>query len=400
MRPSDVVRLLGPARARRSPVNVEDHRRLARRALPRAVFDYLDGGASAELSLRANREQFERYRISPRMFAGAHSPNLGTTVAGRPAAAPVVLAPTGFTRLFHPDGELAAARAAAARRVPYALSTLATTSLEDVAREAPGDLWFQLYIWKDRKVTDEMLDRAKAHGYRVLVITADTPVAGHRERDTRNGLTIPPALTTRTVAEASTHPRWWLRFLRSAPLAFANVQGGDAPADPTSVMAYAAKQFDAAVTWDDMAALARRWGGPVLVKGVLSADCARRASDAGATGVIVSNHGGRQLDGTVPPLDQLSAVRDAVPDPFSVLLDSGVRRGADILKALALGAEAVAIGRPYLYALAHGGQAAVEDLLQMLHDELARDMTLAGLPDVRSIGSAMVSRTGLGTGTS
>lgn len=390
MKASELAALVHARNRKMAPVSVADHRKLARRRLPKAVFDYLEGGAGAEVSLRDNTAQFEDHAFKTQVFATRGEPDTGADLVGRAASMPLVLAPTGFTRLFHPDGEVAAASAAAALNVPYVLSTLATSSIEDVAAAAGGDLWFQLYIWRDRAVTRDMLQRARAAGYRVLVITADTPVAGLRERDARNGLTIPPALTARTALEGALHPVWWSRFIRSEPLAFANVRGGDAPADPTSVMGFAAKQFDRSVRWADVEEIAALWEGPVLIKGVLDAECADRAVASGAAGVIVSNHGGRQMDTTVPPLRQLAEIRGSLGPGTVVLYDGGVRRGSDIMKAVALGADAVCIGRPYLYGLAHGGRAGVEQVLQLFQSDLERDMTLVGVDRLSDLQTARV----------
>ena len=369
--------------------SVADLRAVARRRLPLAVFDYLDGAAEDEVTARRNRSAFEEWELVPQVLRDVATVDLRTTVLGEPSSMPVVLAPTGFTGMFHPGGELAVAAAAERAGVPYAVSTLATTSLEDVAARTATPLWFQLYVWRDRGLCRELVARAKAAGYRGLVLTVDTPVPGARERDLRNGLTIPPALTARTVLDGARHPRWWCGLLSGRPLTFANVSS---TSHPTAVMEFVARQFDPTVTWDDIGWVAQAWGGPLVLKGVLSADDACRAADAGAAAVVVSNHGGRQLDHAGATLPALERVADAVGDRLELFLDSGVRRGSDVVKALGLGARAVLIGRPYLYGLAAGGQAGVERALAIIADELRRTLALLGTTAARDLDRSVLRR--------
>jgi len=369
---------------------VDDLRAAARRRLPRAAFDYLDGAAEDEVSLRRNRTGFAEWELLPRVLTDVGEVDLRTEVLGVPSALPVVLGPTGFTRMMHPAGELAAAAAAERAGVPYTAATLGTTSLEEIAAATTAPLWFQLYVWRDRGLCRELIARAREAGYRALMVTVDTPVPGARERDLRNGLTIPPALGLRTLADGALHPQWWWGLLSSEPLTFANVT--HLSTGPTGVMQFIAGQFDPTVSWDDLAELAEAWGGPFLLKGVLSVEDARRAAAAGVDALIVSNHGGRQLDHVPATISALPDIVDAVGGEVEVLLDSGVRRGTDVVKALALGATAVLIGRPYLYGLAVGGQAGVERVLQIYADELRRTMQLLGVPAVDQLDRSLVRR--------
>lgn len=342
--------------------------------IPRPVFDYVDGGADEELSLAGNVEAFRRWRFVPRALSDVSAVDTTGQVLGHAVPLPLVLAPTGFTRMMHPAGETAAARAAARHGLPYTLSTMATTSVAELAAAAHGDLWFQLYILTDSGLTRELVDRAAACGYRVLVVTVDTVVAARRVRDVRNGLTIPPQLTVRTIAGIGSRPAYWLRLLRSPAMEFANL-AGRRPA----TIAGSARLFHPGITWDDIAALRERWTGKLVIKGPLGAADARRAVEAGADGVQLSNHGGRQLDRAVAPIDLLPAVRDAVGPDLAVLVDSGVRHGADIATAIALGADAAAIGRAYLYGLMVAGEPGVDRALDLLAEQFRRTLQLLGV---------------------
>jgi len=369
---------------------VDDLRAAARRRLPRGAFDYLDGAAEDEVSLRRNRTAFAEWELLPRVLTDVGKVDLHTEVLGVPCALPVVLGPTGFTRMMHPAGELAAAAAAQSAGVPYTAATLGTTSLEDIAAGTTAPLWFQLYVWRDRGLCRELIARAREAGFRALMVTVDTPVPGARERDLRNGLTIPPALGLRTLADGALHPQWWWGLLSSEPLTFANVS--HLATGPTGVMQFVAGQFDPTVSWDDLAEMKEAWGGPFVLKGVLSVEDARRAAAAGVDALIVSNHGGRQLDHVPATISALPAIVDAVGADVEVLLDSGVRRGTDVVKALALGATAVLIGRPYLYGLAVGGQAGVERVLEIYAGELRRTMQLLGVRALDQLDRSLVRR--------
>lgn len=367
----------------------EDARRLSRRHVPRAVFDYVDGGADGEETLRANRAAFAAVRFVPRMGVTRGAADLATTVLGAPVSFPVLLSPVGYTRLVHPDGDLAGARAAGAAGTIFTLSSMSGHTIEDVAAAATGPAWFQLYLIGGRAGAEQLVDRAERAGYEALVVTMDTPIPGNRERDGRHGIRFPLRLTPATVARLAAQlapcPGWLLRFRRGGlrfdiPNAVPRLSMGDAIASMTAD----------APTWEDLAWIRARWPGPLVVKGVLSADDAKRAVDAGASAVVVSNHGGRQLDGVAPSLRALLDVVEAVGDQVEVLVDGGVRRGADVAKALALGARAVMVGRPWAFALA-AGQPGVERMLAILRTELDRTLRLLGCPAVGALDRSYVS---------
>jgi L-lactate dehydrogenase (cytochrome) len=370
--------------------DVADLRAAGRRLTPRPVFDYVDGGADEELSVRANTRAFRRWRFRPRALVNVSEPDLSAAFLGSVAPLPLALAPTGYTRMMHPDGEIAAARAAQRHGLPYTLSTMATTTIEAVSESAQPDLWFQLYILRDSGLNKELVDRAAAAKYRVLVVTVDCFVTGHRSRDRRNGLVIPPELTARTLASIAAKPGYWTRMLRSPAIDFANFTG-----HPAVTIEDTGQLFNPAITWDDIADLRARWPGRLVIKGPLGPADAARAVSAGADGVQLSNHGGRQLDRTVPPAEAIAAVREAVGPDVSVLVDSGIRHGSDIAVALALGADACAIGRAYLYGLMAGGEPGVDKTLDILAGQFKRTMQLLGVPsvaDLRAQGRELLSR--------
>ena len=392
--------------------DIADLRATGRRLTPRPVFDYVDGGADEEVSVRANTRAFRRWQFQPRTLVNVSDADTSTAFLGSVVPLPLALAPTGYTRMMHPDGEIAAARAAQRHGLPYTLSTMATTTIEAVAEalssqptgpdrppgssqptrpdRPPGqpDLWFQLYILRDSGLNKELVDRAAAAKYRVLVVTVDCFVTGHRTRDRRNGLVIPPELTARTLMNIAVKPGYWTRMLRSPAIDFANFTGYDAVTiEDTGAL------FNPAITWDDIAELRARWPGRLIVKGPLGpADCLRAVS-VGADGVQLSNHGGRQLDRAVPPVDTIAAAREAVGPDVSVLVDSGIRHGSDIAVALALGADACAIGRAYLYGLMAGGEPGVNKALDILAAQFKRTMQLLGVSsaaELRSLGRELL----------
>jgi len=360
--------------------NTEDFRRLAKRRLPAPLFDYLDGGADDEVTLRRNTEAFDQVRLIPDVLADLSDLSLSTTVLGQQIDWPVFLSPTGMNRLFHHDGERAVCRAAAKFGTIYSLSTVSTVSIEEIGALTTAPKCFQIYIHRDRGLTREFVARCRAARFSALCLTVDTLVAGNRERDMVSGMTIPPRFTPASLLSFATHPGWALRYLTSEPFQLANVADriSEGSGKLTSVINYINQQFDRTITWKDAEQLIQDWGGPFAIKGIMSVADARRAVDAGATAIMVSNHGGRQLDGSTAPFDQLPAIVDAVGDQVEVILDGGVRRGTHVLKALAMGARACMIGRGYLYALAAGGQPAVERALQRLQGEVRRDMILMG----------------------
>jgi L-lactate dehydrogenase (cytochrome) len=364
-------------------LSVDDLETLARRRVPGAVWDYVYGGSDGELAMARNRAAFDRVELRPTAFGQVAEPDVTTTILGRPAAAPIVLAPTGYTRLSHHSGERSVAAAAAQAGLPYTLSTYATTSITDTARAAPdGRNWFQLYLMKDRAVSHAHLDEAREQGYEALMLTVDTAVTGLKRKDKRNGFAIPPQLTARTLAGLARHPGWVANILSTEPLRFATFPEGSS----YGRWGMSNQLREQAIRPADISALKERWEGPLVVKGVLSVGDALAAVDAGADAVVLSNHGGRQLDRAPVPLELLPAVVDAVGDRCEVYVDSGVRSGGDVAAALGLGAKGVLIGRPYLYGLMAGGQRGVARTLALLVEELRRAMCLLGTPDVGSIG--------------
>jgi L-lactate dehydrogenase (cytochrome) len=375
------------ARRLRSAVSIADLRRLARRRLPRGVFDYIDGGAEDELALAANVEAFGTRRFRPRVLRDVGSIDPATTLLGRPLALPLVLAPTGFTRIADPAGELAVAAAAARAGVPYTLSTLSTRSIEEVAATSTGRLWFQVYVWRDRGVVKEMIDRAASAGYEAVVLTVDTPVLGRRERNLRRGFTLPPKIGPSTLVDGALHPAWTWNFVRAEPIRFANVARADLGdgTDAVSLHEYINSQFDPALSWSDVEWLRTVWDGPIVVKGIQTVDDAMLAAAAGVDVIALSNHGGRQLDAAPAVLDLVEPVAAAVGDRVEIICDGGVRRGSDIVKAVALGARACMAGRAYLYGLAVAGVRGVDHVLRLFSDDVQRTMALVGARSIAEL---------------
>ncbi|MFB9471822.1 alpha-hydroxy acid oxidase [Nonomuraea salmonea] len=366
--------------------DVADLRRLAARRAPRMVFDYVDGAAESELSLARSVAAFERVEFAPRVLRDVSDAPTSVGILGRRVSMPVVLGPTGFTRMMHRSGERAVARAAQRAGVPYTLSTMGTTTAAGVAAAAPdGWNWFQLYVVRDRARTLETLAMASEAGMDVLVVTVDVPVAGARLRDVRHGLTVPPTLRWRGVLEAVRHPAWWFDFLTGEPLGFATVDGA-----PEDLAGLTNLMFDPSVTFADLEWIRSAWQGRLLVKGVQRADDAKELAALGVDGVVVSNHGGRQLDRSATPLELLPAVVAAAGDRTEVFLDGGVRSGADVAAAVALGARACFVGRAYLYGLMAGGEAGVDRVLALLRAELVRTLQLLGAGGVEGLGPDLV----------
>ena len=356
------------------PVNVEDYRILAQRRLPKIIFDYLEGGADDEIGRKHNREVFERYRLMPRRLIDVSKRDTGIELFGRHQAAPFLIGPTGLNAALWPKGDILLARAAERAGIPFVLATASNASIEEVAVASKGDLWFQLYIVQ-RQLAEEMVRRAEAAGYSTLVLTTDVAVNGNRERDLRNNFGLPLRYTPRLIWDGLTHPRWSLGFLLNGMPQFGNF----VTADSSNVEMQATvmhRQMDASFSWDDFHWLRQLWPRKLLVKGILRPDDAERCVAAGADGVILSNHGGRQLDAAVAPLEVLAESRARISAP--ILIDSGFRRGTDIVKALALGANAVLLGRTTLYGLAAAGEAGVDDVLRLLKDEVDRTLAQIG----------------------
>lgn len=360
--------------------NTADFRKLAKKRLPAPLFHYIDGGSDDESTLRRNTEAFDNVRLIPNALADLSSLDLSVNVLGQDIEWPVFCAPTGMSRLFHHHGERAVCKAANDAGTMYSLSTLSTVSIEEIAELTAGPKCFQLYIHKDRGLSYEFIERCKAARYSALCLTVDTLVAGNRERDLVTGMTMPPRLTLGSMLSFMTHPGWALNYLTSEKFKLANVAGQieEGTGKLTSVIEYINNQFDRSITWVDAEKAIQLWGGPFAIKGVMSVEDAKRAVDVGASAIMISNHGGRQLDGATAPFDQLSAIADAVGDRIEIILDGGIRRGTHVLKALATGAKACTVGRGYLYALAAGGQPGVDRALSKLRQEVERDMILMG----------------------
>ncbi|MFZ3268141.1 MAG: alpha-hydroxy acid oxidase [Mycobacterium sp.] len=354
---------------------IDDLRRIAKRRTPRAAFDYTDGAAEDEISLERARQGFRDIEFHPTILRDVSNVRTGWQVLGQQVALPFAIAPTGFTRLMHTDGELAGARVAAAAGIPFSLSTLGTASIEDVAAAAPqGRKWFQLYMWRDRDRSMALVRRAADAGFDTLLATVDVPVAGARLRDVRNGMSIPPALTLRTALDAALRPRWWFDLLTTEPLSFASLDRWSG-----TVGEYLDTMFDPTVTFDDLAWIKSQWPGKFVVKGIQTLDDARAVVDLGVDGIVLSNHGGRQLDRAPVPFHLLPAVARELGTHTEILVDTGIMSGADIVAAIALGARSVLIGRAYLYGLMAGGEAGVRRAVDILAGQLIRTMKLLGV---------------------
>ena len=367
---------------------IADLRAIARRVTPRAPFDYTDGAAEAEVSLARARRAFVDIEFQPAILRDVSHVDTSVTICGGPSALPFGIAPTGFTRMMHTEGERAGAAAAGAVGIPFSLSTVGTATPEEVAAANPdGRNFFQLYMWKDRDRSTDVLDRAAAAGFDTLLVTVDVPVAGARLRDRYNGLTIPPTLTGRTVLNAIPKVRWWIDFLTTEPIGFSTFTGFDG-----TVGELLDTMFDPTVTSDDLMWIKERWPGSVVVKGVQTLADARRCADLGADAVLLSNHGGRQLDRAPVPFDMLPVVRRELPDDIEVWIDTGIMSGADIVAALARGADFTLVGRAYLYGLMAGGRRGVDRAVQILAEEIARTMKLLGVRSVAELEPAHVRR--------
>lgn len=366
--------------------SIADLRELARRRVPRALFDYVDGGSYDEITLRRNREDFEAIQLRPRALIDVAAQNLATTILGVPAAMPLALAPAGMGGYIRGDGEILAALAAEAFGIPFCLSTVSICSIEDVREATRAPFWFQLYVMKDRGYTAELVNRAAAAGCPVLMMTVDIPVGALRRRDPKNGLSVPPRITWRSAFDIATKPGWLWRLARARRREFGNMADAVKRAGGVSFSQFVQSQFDASVTWKDLEQYRAQWRGKLIVKGIMDAEDARQAVALGADALVVSNHGGRQLDGAPSTIAMLPAIIDAVQGRAEVMLDSGVRSGQDILKARALGARAVLAGRAWLYGLGALGQPGVAQALQIMSRELQISLALTGCNDVNALG--------------
>ncbi|WP_197376220.1 alpha-hydroxy acid oxidase [Mycolicibacterium baixiangningiae] len=369
------------ARRLSAALTIEDLRRIAKRRTPKAAFDYTDGAADEELTLARAREAFRDIEFHPTILRDVATVDTSVDVLGGRAALPFGIAPTGFTRLMHTDGETAGARVAAEAGIPFSLSTLGTRSIEEIHAINPqGRNWFQLYMWKDRERSAELLQRALAAGFDTLLVTVDVPVAGARLRDTRNGMSIPPMLTARTVLDAIPRPRWWFDLLTTEPLSFASLDRWSG-----TVASYVQSTFDPSVTFEDLAWINRHWPNKLVVKGVQTLEDAKALVNLGVDGIVLSNHGGRQLDRAPVPFHLLPQVARELGTDTEILLDSGIMSGADIVAAVALGARFTLIGRAYLYGLMAGGEAGVRRAVEILSGQITRTMQLLGVTSLSEL---------------
>lgn len=373
--------------------NIAELRLLARKRLPTPVFHYIDGGADDEITLARNTAAFDDYELLPSQLSDVSTIDTATTLFGQPIDWPVMISPTGGSKLFHADGEPAVARAAGKFGMIYSLSTLATTSIEAAAAAADCPKMFQIYVFKDRELTAEFIERCKASNYAALCLTVDTPVAGNRERDFVHGFSAAPRSQLRQALSFMRYPGWLYRALVKKELDMVNITASQAAQSiEGDIRDFVDEQMDRSLTWKDVEWLAERWNAPLVVKGVLTVEDCRKAADAGATAVMLSNHGGRQLESAPAPVDCVAAVADALRDRLEIICDGGIRRGNHIVKALAAGANACSIGRGYLFGLAAGGQRGVEHALTILKTEFERTMALIGCNSVRKLSRGYIQR--------
>jgi L-lactate dehydrogenase (cytochrome) len=373
--------------------SIADLKKAAKKAIPSVMFDYIEGGAEDERTIARNKQSFLNYEFVPRVLRDVSRIDLSTQVQDVASRLPIVIAPTAMSRMFHYQGELAVARAAKSRGIPYSLSTLSTYSIEEVAAVSDIPGFFQIYVWKEAEMIDDFMQRCKNNGYQGLMLTVDMPTPGNRERDYRNGHGNPKQQKRKVALGALTKPRWLYRFLTSPSMRMANMvehlpHGGDLAKTIESVN----RQFDASVTWDRAKQMRDKWQGKFLIKGIQSLADAKKAVEIGATGIVISNHGGRQLDGAPPAMDILPEIRDAVGKDLEIIIDGGVRRGSDVIKAIALGATACLIGRPYLYGLAAAGEAGVDKALSIFETEMERVMMLIGCDSIAKLDESYIRR--------
>lgn len=371
---------------------IEDLRRLHRKRVPRMFYDYVDSGSWEEVTYHANRRAFRDIRLRQRVAVNIEARSLATTLAGHAASMPVALAPAGLAGMQHPDGEIHAARAAERFGVPFTLSTMSICSIEEVAAVTTRPFWFQLYVMRDRDFVASLIDRAAAARCPVLVVTLDLQILGQRHKDLKNGLTAPPKLTPASLLDLARHPRWCFGMLKAQRRDFGNLVAAAAGGNMKSLSEWSATQLDPTMTWDDVAWIRRRWAGKLVLKGIMEAADARLAIEAGADALIVSNHGGRQLDGAPATVDVLPAIVDAVGNDVDVWMDGGIRCGQDVLKAIALGARGTLIGRAWLYGLGAMGEAGVTRCLEIIARELDLSMAFCGRRDVRDVDGSILWR--------
>lgn len=374
------------------PLTIADLKALARRRVPKMFFDYADSGSWTEGTYRANESDFEAIKLRQRVLVDMTDRSLKSEMIGQPVAMPVALAPTGLTGMQHADGEMMAAKAAEEFGVPFTLSTMSICSIEDVASVTSKPFWFQLYVMKDREFIENLIDRAKRAGCSALVVTADLQILGQRHKDLRNGLSAPPKFTPKHIWQMATRPQWCLDMARTKRHGFGNIVGhAKNVSDLSSLSVWTAEQFDPRLSWTDIAWIKERWNGKLIIKGILDEEDARAAADTGADAIIVSNHGGRQLDGAPSSISMLPKIVEAVGDRIEVHLDSGIRSGQDVLKAVALGAKGTYIGRPFLYGLGAMGKEGVELALNIIRKEMDITMALCGKRDIKAVDRSVIA---------
>ena len=370
--------------------NFEDFRILAKKKLPAPIFHYIDGGSDDESTLKRNTESFNDCDLVPNILASVGKPDLSTNIFGRRIDMPIFLSPCAMQRLYHHDGDKASAKAASKFGTFYSMSTMANNTIEEISNLSSGPKLFQLYVHKDKSITDDLIDRCRRSNFDGMCLTVDTLVAGNRERDHRTGFTTPPRLTLKSLLSFAMHPTWVFNYLTHEKFKLANVakKTDKGTNIAKSVIDYINEQYDPAMNWKDAEYCVKKWNGPFALKGVMSVEDAKRAIDIGCTAIMISNHGGRQLDGSRSPFDQIKAISDAVGDKIEIILDGGVRRGTHVLKALAAGAKACSFGKMFLFSLAAGGQRGVEHLLRTMHDEINRNMVLMGCKNLKELNSS------------
>ena len=373
--------------------NFDDFRKLAKKNLPAPIFHYIDGGADDETTLKRNTESFARCDLVPNILTSVGQPDLSTNVLGQKIDMPLFLSPVAMQRLFHHEGDKASARAAEKFGTFYSMSTMANSTIEEISNISGGPKMFQIYIHKIKGLTDNLIDRCKSSGFNAMCLTVDTVVAGNRERDHRWGFTTPPKLTLKSILGFMMRPKWTFNYLTHEKFQLANVTNFTKKGTSIAigVMEYINEQYDPAMSWKDAEYCIKRWGGPFAIKGVMSVEDAKRAADIGASAILLSNHGGRQLDGSRSPFDQLPAIADAVGGKLEIILDGGVRRGTHVLKALSLGATACSFGKGFLFALGAGGQNGVEKILKKMKDEITRDMILLGCKNIKELNKSKIA---------
>ena len=372
--------------------NFEDFRKLAKKKLPSPIFNYIDGGADDEITLRRNTEAFDDCDLVPNILNNVGEPDLSTTIFGKKIDMPIFLSPTAMQRLYHHDGDKASARAAEKFGTFYSMSSMANTTMEEISNVSSGPKLFQLYVHKDKSITDDLIERSKRSGFDAMCLTVDTLVAGNRERDHRTGFTTPPKLTLQSLISFAAHPQWVFNYFTHPKFELANVSKKTDKGTniAKSVIDYVNEQYDPTMNWKDAEYCIKKWNKPMALKGVMSVEDAKKAVDIGCTAIMISNHGGRQLDGSRSPFDQVKAISDAVGDKLEIILDGGVRRGTHVLKALSAGATACSFGKAFLFSLGAGGQKGVERLLENMHKEIRRNMILMGCKNLKDLDASKI----------